>query len=76
MWASVAPDSSLVLFGRNNNLYWMDFENYKKAQINDKDTTIVEHAITNDGVADYSWHFKGFGETNVDEEKIRKTEKV
>ncbi|HMW67766.1 MAG TPA: DPP IV N-terminal domain-containing protein, partial [Chitinophagaceae bacterium] len=75
MWASVAPDSSLVLFGRNNNLYWMDFENYKKAQINDKDTTIVEHAITTDGVADYSWHFKGFGETNVDEEKNKKNRK-
>jgi len=72
MWASVAPDSSLVLFGKNNNLYWMDFENYKKAQINDKDTSIVEHAITTDGVEDYSWHFKGFGETNVDEEKNKK----
>jgi hypothetical protein len=35
-WASVAPDSSIVFFGRNYNLYWMDFDNYKKAQINDK----------------------------------------
>ncbi|HLF46538.1 MAG TPA: DPP IV N-terminal domain-containing protein, partial [Chitinophagaceae bacterium] len=68
-WASVAPDSSIVLFGKNYNLYWMDFENYKKAQLNEKDSTIVEHAITTDGVENYSYHSRGFGETNVDEEK-------
>lgn len=74
-WASVAPDSSIVLFGRNYNLYWMDFENYKKAQINDKDSTIVEHAITTDGVEDYSYHLKTSGETNVDAEKNKKDRK-
>ena len=74
-WASVAPDSSVVLFGRNFNLYWMDLENYKKAQINDKDSTIVEHAITTDGVEDYSYHGRTQGETNVDEEKNKKNRK-
>ena len=54
-WASVAPDSSIVIFTRNYNLYWMDFANYKKAQINDKDSTIVETAITTDGVENYSY---------------------
>ncbi len=68
-WANVSPDSSIILFGRNHNLYWMDLENYKKAQINEKDSTIVEHAITTDGVEHYSYHSRGFGETNVDEEK-------
>ncbi|HLF45826.1 MAG TPA: hypothetical protein VI548_05350, partial [Chitinophagaceae bacterium] len=68
-WASVAPDSSIVVFGKNYNLYWMDFENYKKAQLNEKDSTILEHAITTDGVENYSYHSRGFGETNVDEEK-------
>lgn len=75
-WASVAPDSSLVLFGRNWNLYWMDFDNYKKAQINDKDTTIVEHAITTDGVENYGWYGSSFGETNVDKEKNKKDRKA
>ena len=74
-WASVAPDSSIVLFGRNFNLYWMDFENYKKAQINDKDSTIVEHAITTDGVEYYSYHSRTVGETNVDNEKTKKDRK-
>ena len=76
LWASVAPDSSIVLFGRNYNLYWMDFENYKKAQVNDKDSTIVEHAITTDGVKDYSYHLNTSGETNVDAEKNKKDRKA
>ena len=74
-WASVAPDSSIVLFGRNYNIYWMDFENYKKAQVNDKDSTIVEHAITTDGVENYSYHQRTQGETNVDMEKNKKDRK-
>jgi dipeptidyl-peptidase 4 len=75
-WASVAPDSSIVLFGRNHNLYWMDFANYKKAQINDKDSTIVENAITTDGVEFYSYHVRTPGETNVDAEKNKKDRKA
>ena len=75
-WASVSPDSSIVLFGRNYNLYWMDFSNYKKAQINEKDSTIVEHAITTDGLEDYSYHDRTFGETNVDKEKNKNDRKA
>ena len=74
-WASVAPDSSIVLFGRKHNLYWMDFANYKKAQVNPKDSTIVEHAITTDGVEFYSYHLRTRGETNVDAEKNKNERK-
>lgn len=75
MWANVAPDSSIVIYGKNFNLYWMDFESYKKAQVNDKDSTIVEHAITTDGVQYYSWHFRTPGETNVDADKNKNIRK-
>jgi len=75
-WASVSPDSSIVLFGKNYNLYWMDFANYKKAQINEKDSTIVENAITTDGVEHYSYHVRSFGETNVEKEKNSKDRKA
>jgi dipeptidyl-peptidase 4 len=75
-WASVAPDSSIVLFGKNNNLYWMDFANYKKAQIKPTDSTIVEHAITTDGVEFYSYALRTPGETNVDAEKNKKERKA
>ena len=30
-WANVAPDSSVVLYSKNHNLYWMDKENFLKA---------------------------------------------
>lgn len=75
-WASVAPDSSIVLFCRNYNLYWMDFANYKKAQINDKDSTIVETAITTDGVDNYSYGSGDFGKTDVEKEKTKKDRKA
>ena len=75
-WASVSPDSSIVLFGKKYNLYWMDFDNYKKAQVNEKDSTIVEHAITTDGVEYYSYHESEWGGTNVDEEKKKNDRKA
>lgn len=54
-WASISPDSSLVVYAKNYNLYWMDWENYKKLRVNEKDSTVVEHQITTDGVQYYAW---------------------
>jgi dipeptidyl aminopeptidase/acylaminoacyl peptidase len=73
-WANIAPDQSKVVFGRNNNLYMMDKANYEKALINEDDSTIVETAITKDGIQNYSWHSEG-GETNVDAEKNKNKRK-
>lgn len=78
-WANLSPDQSIVLFGRNNNLYWMDKPNYEKALKNEEDSSIVEHAITADGKQYYSWHsessYGGGGETNVDKEKNKNKRK-
>jgi dipeptidyl-peptidase-4 len=72
-WASISPDSSTIVFGRHFNLFWMDQANYKKALINEDDSTIVDHALTTDGIEDYSYHGNGVlgggGETNVDKLK-------
>jgi dipeptidyl aminopeptidase/acylaminoacyl peptidase len=73
-WANMAPDQSKVVFGRNNNLYFMDKANYEKALVNEEDSTIVETAITKDGVQNFSWHSDG-GETNVDAEKNKNKRK-
>ncbi|QCR25078.1 DPP IV N-terminal domain-containing protein [Pontibacter sp. SGAir0037] len=73
-WASVSPDQSMVVFARNFNLYWMDKANYEKALKNDKDTTIVEHQLTKDGVEFYSYG-DSRGETNVEREKNKKDRK-
>lgn len=69
-WANIAPDSSIVLFSKHHNLYWMDKENFLKAVKNEKDTTIVENQWTTDGEEHYSYGgSSGRGETN--ESKIK-----
>jgi len=54
-WANISPDSSIVLYSKNYNLYWMDKENFLKALEDEKDTTIVENQWTKDGVENYSY---------------------
>ena len=54
-WANVSPDSTIVLYSKNHNLYWMDKENFLKATKNPKDTTIIENQWTTDGVKYYSY---------------------
>lgn len=68
-WATVSPDSSIVLFARNHNLYWMDSANYRKALKDEEDSTIVENQWTEDGEEYYSYGGGGRGQTNVDKEK-------
>ena len=78
-WASVSPDQQTIVFVRNFNLYWMDKSNYDKALKNEDDSTIVEHAITKDGIEYFSYSNEGIlsgtGENNVDKEKNKKKRK-
>lgn len=78
-WASISPDGNVVLFGRNYNLYWMDKANYEKALKNEDDSTIVEHALTKDGIENFSYfsegNLSGSGDSNVDKEKNQKKRK-
>ena len=69
-WPNIAPDSSIVLFSKNFNLYWMDKENFLKAVKNEKDSTIVENKWTTDGVENY-----GYGGESRDENNETKEEK-
>jgi len=79
MWASISPDGQTILFVKNHNLYWMDRNNYLKAVENEDDSTIVEHAITNDGVEFFSYGSESFlsgrGEDNVAKEKNKNKRK-
>lgn len=68
-WANVSPDSSIVLFSKKHNLYWMDKENFLKAVEDEKDSTIIEHQWTKDGVEHFGYGGGGRGENNVDKEK-------
>lgn len=67
-WANISPDGNTILFSRHYNLYWMDKANYDKALVKEDDSTIVEHAITTDGVEYFSYG-GGMNENNVDKEK-------
>jgi dipeptidyl aminopeptidase/acylaminoacyl peptidase len=74
-WANIAPDSSKVVYVKNFNLYWMDKANFLKAVKDLKDTTLVEHALTTDGVADYEYGWGDRGDDNVEIEKKKNDRK-
>jgi len=78
-WASVSPDQQTIVFVKNFNLYWMDRPNYEKALMNEDDSTIIEHAITKDGVEYFSYSNENFlggsGDNNVDKEKNKNKRK-
>ena len=54
-WASVSPDGETGVYAKNYNLYWMDRENLAKAAEDEKDSTLVEHRITTDGIRNYGY---------------------
>ncbi len=65
-WANFNPDTTKVFYAKNFNLYWMDYANYLKAQKDEKDSTIVEHQITTDGVQYYAWGGDEYSVTSGD----------
>ena len=66
-WANVSPDGSVGIYVKNHNLWVMDKENLKKAAKDDKDTTLVERALTTDGTKDCSWLSDNYtGDTEKD----------
>uniref|UniRef100_UPI0032180F7E S9 family peptidase n=1 Tax=uncultured Draconibacterium sp. TaxID=1573823 RepID=UPI0032180F7E len=77
-WASMAPDSSFIVFARNYNLYWMDKENFLKAkqeEEDEQDSTIIEHQLTTEGVKNYAFGGGYTPKENDDEETIEKESK-
>lgn len=70
-WASISPDQKWVIFGREYNLYYMDAENFAKAIENEKDSTIVEHQLTTDGIRHYAYS-GGREETDKKEDTIKR----
>ena len=68
VWASVAPDDSVVVFARGQNLYMMDAANYEKAKKNPGDESVAETQITTDGEE----HFGYAKRLNDDDRKALK----
>jgi dipeptidyl aminopeptidase/acylaminoacyl peptidase len=74
-WANISPDSTKVLFGKNYNLWWMDWSNYQKALKNEDDSSIIQYQLTKDGMENFSYHGDGNGESNVEKEKNKNKRK-
>ncbi|MGN1218603.1 MAG: DPP IV N-terminal domain-containing protein, partial [Phocaeicola sp.] len=54
-WASVSPDGQSVVYAKDCNLYRMSIADYRKAQKDEKDSTIVEIQLTTDGMSDFGY---------------------
>ena len=66
-WASISPDGKRGVFVKNSNLYWMDRENLAKAAKDDKDSTLVEHRLTSDGIRQWGFGVDNYtGDTETD----------
>jgi dipeptidyl aminopeptidase/acylaminoacyl peptidase len=74
-WANISPDSSKVVYVKNFNLYWMDKANFLKAVKDSKDTTLVEQALTSDGLKDYEYGWGDRGDDQVEVEKKKNDRK-
>ena len=69
-WASVSPDGTKGVYAKNSNLWIMDSTNLRKAAKDPKDSTIVEHQITKDGIRQFGFGYGNYtGDTETDTTK-------
>jgi dipeptidyl aminopeptidase/acylaminoacyl peptidase len=69
-WANVSPDGTIGVYAKGSNLWWMDSTSMRKAVKDPKDSTIVEHRITSDGVRQNGYGYENYkGDTTDDPEE-------
>jgi len=73
MWGSVSLNKKYVVFSKNYNLWYMDMENFEKARINSKDSTIVEYQLTTEGIPDFGF---GYGNIDIDATETEKDKRM
>lgn len=54
-WASVSPDGKTVVYAKDLNLYRMSREDYEKLKKDENDSTVIDIALTTDGVPDFGY---------------------
>lgn len=67
-WASVAPNGEFGVFAKGSNLWVMDSTSLRKAAKDEKDSTIVEHRLTTDGIRQFGYGNYA-GDTEADSTK-------
>ncbi len=57
-WANVSPDGKYAIYEKDYDLWYMSREDLDKLRIWDKDSTVIEHRLTNNGTPNrcYSYH--------------------
>ena len=69
-WASVSPDGTVGVYAKGSNLWWMDSTSLRKAVKDPKDTTIVEHRLTRDGIRQFGYGYGNYrGDNEADSTK-------
>ena len=71
-WANVSPDGTKGVYVKNHNLYLMDSTSLRKAAKDEKDSTLVEIALTTDGTAEFSWNGDNYSGDNETDSTKRK----
>ena len=71
-WANVSPDGTKGVYVKNHNLYLMDSTSLRKAAKDEKDSTLVEIALTTDGTAEFSWNGDNYAGDNETDSTKRK----
>lgn len=70
-WASVSPDGQKVVYAKNNNLWWMDISELDKLREDPKDSTVVEHRITSDGIRYFGYGTGSYAVSDVEDTTAR-----
>ncbi|MBQ7640496.1 MAG: DPP IV N-terminal domain-containing protein, partial [Bacteroidales bacterium] len=52
-WANISPDGTRAVYTKNRDLYWMSIDDVKKLMEDKKDSTVVEHRLTEDATAEF-----------------------
>ena len=71
-WANISPDSTIVVFSKKYNLFWMDKENFLKAVEDENDSTIVENQWTTDGEKHFDYGTGSRWDSGQEDEQDRK----
>ena len=54
-WGNVSPDKKYVIYAKDLNLYYMSYEDYERLETNPNDSTVVDNALTTDGIEDFAF---------------------
>ena len=75
-WANISPDSTIVVFSKKYNLFWMDKENFLKAVEDENDSTIVENQWTTDGEKYFEYSTGSRWDSGQEDDQERKRANV